>query len=238
MHFKYVAGFDLSEKTRNIKSSEVLPTHRAPQVALSEKALQILAGLNDKNWDASFRELIAEIWRSDAKGPRIDPLLKLKLLQQTVEVAARGSSQLEGELAQQMKMMQNSKVSPIANWLEPDDAEANASREQAVRELDQLAKVPPATKIAGERTAQAGTPLGKQFQWIGWLRSGSDGRWQCAANLPLPQSGKLYVLGAAGEKQTLHAIGHLTPKGAEITATGPALVEGRPVYVVAQPDAE
>ena len=207
-----------------------------PQVALSEKALQILAGLNGKNWDDSFHQLIAEVWSSDVKGPRIDPLLKLKLLQQTVEVGARGSYQLEGELAQQIKLMQGSKVSPIANWLEPDDAEANAGREQATRELDQLAKTPPATKVFAERAAQAAAPLGKPFQWVGWLRAGSTGGWQCASNQPLPQSGKLYVLGATGEKETLHAIGHLTPKGAEITATGPAMVEGRPVYVVAPND--
>jgi hypothetical protein len=234
VHFKYVAGFDLSVKTRNIKSTEVLPARRAPQVALSEKALQILAGLNGENWDASFRELIAEIWRSDAKGPKIDPLLKLKLLQQTVEVAARGSSALESELAQQIKMMQGSKVSPIANWLEPDDAEANTSREQAARELDMLAKVPP----AADKAAQAKGALGKAFQWIGWLRSAPDGHWQCAADQPLPQVGKLYVLAAAGEKEVLHAIGHLTPKGAQITATGPALVEGRPIYIVERPDGE
>jgi hypothetical protein len=238
VHFKYVAGFDLSEKTRNIKSTEVHPARRAPQVALSEKALQILAGLNGENWDSSFRELIAEIWRSDAKGPKIDPLLKLKLLQQTVEVAARGSSALESELAQQIKMMQGSKVSPIANWLEPDDAEANTSREQAVRELDMLAKVPPSTNTAAEKAAQAKGPLGKAFQWVGWLRKGPDDRWQCAADQPLPQSGKLYVLAAAGEKEVLHAIGHLTAKGAQITATGPALVEGRPIYIVERPDGE
>ena len=238
VHFKYVAGFDLSEKTRNIKSTEVLPARRAPQVALSEKALQILGGLKGDNWDASFRELIAEIWRSDAKGPKIDPLLKLKLLQQTVEVAARGSSALESELAQQIKMMQGSKVSPIANWLEPDDAEANTSREQAARELDMLAKVPPSVNTAAEKAAQAKGPLGKAFQWVGWLRSSSDGHWQCAADQPLPQSGKLHVLAAAGDKEVLHAIGHLTAKGAQITATGPALVEGRPIYIVERPEGE
>ena len=238
VHFKYVAGFDLSEKTRNIKSTEVLPSHRAPQVALSEKALQILAGLNGNNWDTAFHDLIAGIWVSDAKGPKIDTILKLKLLQQTVEVAARGSYPLEGELAQQIKMLQGSKVSPIANWLEPDDAEANASREQAARELDLLAKLPPSTKVAAERAASAKTSLGKQFQWIGWLRKAADGRWQCASNQPLPQSGKLHVLAAAGDKETLHAIGHLTPQGAQITATGSALVEGRPVYVVVQPEGE
>ena len=142
-------------------------------------------------------------------------------------MAARGSNQLAGELAQQIKLLQNSKVSPIANWLEPDDAEANASREQALRELDQLSKIPPATKASAERAQQAAAPLGKPFQWVGWLRSGEMGGWQCAANQPLPPTGKLYVLGATGDKETLHAIGHLTPKGAEITATGPAMVEGR-----------
>ena len=233
MRFKYVAGFDLSEKNRNIKAGDVLPIRKAPQVALSEKALQILAGINNKNWDDSFRELIADDRPSDASGPRLDPLLKLKLLQQTVEVAARGSHQLAGELAQQIKMLQTSKVSPIANWLEPDDAEANASREQALRELDQLAKIPP------RPNRPPNGPSKQPRRWVSRC-SGSagsaraeQGGWQCAANQPLPQSGKLYVLGTAGDKQTLHAIGHLTPKGAEITATGPAMVEGRPVYVTA-----
>ncbi len=234
VQFKYVTGFDLAEKSRGIKDVEVARRVESTQNSLAKQVTPVLAQLNGENWDASFNQLVDILLQQDSSDLKIDPLLKLMLLQQTLDIATKGSYCLECAYRQQLKMLKDSKVSAVANWLDPENAEANVSRPQAVRELEALRSVDGVRKVIAERQAVLQSPLGKRVQWIGLLKHAAGGDWQCATPTPPPIAGRLAVILANGDKMKLQDIGRATAQRLEVNTLGAAkaaLLEGRPVYL-------
>ena len=238
--FKYVVAFDGTEKSSQVKTDDVAYHGEAPQNAVGRKIASRLATLRDDRWEETFLGLLEDVVTNSGGGePAIDPILKLRLLQEVVEVGCKGSYYLARGLAPLRLQLSQSKVNPFANWLDPKDADSGRERETAGTEL---AKVPPISSlrqaVETEKTSFSG-PVGQEYRWIGWLCRVGGGEWRCAmkATESPARPGKLFTLRRASDqsKAVLERVGALAEGRATIESeSNQALVEGRPVFFAPQ----
>ena len=171
-----------------------------------------------------------------------DPLLKHFLLRKIVAVGCQGSLCLQNGFAAYVELLKNSKVPPSVNWVAPNNSEAAEQRPVAEAELGKLPSFADAQNRAAKQWQSFGRAIGTELICVGWLRKNMAGNWQCLTKSPCPESGKLVIVRAAdadGQKSkaaVFEAVGRLGKGKAVIDAVpGPALAEGRPVYLANPP---
>ena len=228
--FKYIVAFDGKKKDGVLVQGEVKSVGRAPQVSIAEQVQPILKALDDDNWEKSFCRMIAVIHADHA----VDPILKLNLLQQVLEVGTRGSYCLEKAFGEHIKGIKQARVNAFANWLDPTDPTIDDARKQAAKQLDGFPNVEEATKKAGQDWRDLKQRRITEYRWVGWLHSTRDGRWECVMNQLPEEAGRLFVVyrQSPDTKLLLSAVGRFDRKTPTIDTTVPSLrAQGRPVYL-------
>lgn len=208
--------------------SKVQYVDRAPQMKVAERVNPILTALNDNNWEESFGTMLAEV----NKNRDMDPILKVNLLQQLLDVGIRGSHFLENSFRHHLKLIKEAKINAVANWLDPFDVTVATERKKAAKMLQDLPAVDVARKALAEE--MKGKHFPAEFCWIGWLHLNSGKQWECLMKSRPPREGSLFVVRRQSTegRLTLDLIGQLDRNGVAIDAmAGAALLEGRPVYL-------
>jgi len=228
--FHYVITFNGKTRPGVLRRNDVKQVARAPQVAVAEQVQPILNSLDDNNWETSFCQVIAVIHAERA----MDPILKINLLRQVLEVGSRGSYCLEKAFGRHLAWVKDAGINPFANWLDPTDAAAARSRKLAAEKWDSFPEVEESRKAAEKDLALLRRLRLAEFRWVGWLRRTKDGRWECAMNRAPDGGGPLLVVHrpSSGGKPVLARAGRFDGKTASVDAAVPSvLVEGRPVYL-------
>ncbi|MGA2067053.1 MAG: hypothetical protein ABSG86_18890 [Thermoguttaceae bacterium] len=245
---EYVKGFDFStKKARSISVSE-LTCREAPQRKIAVKAALILKDLKDADWESPFCKIVDAI-SSDEKT---DPLLRLALLKQTLELGSKGSPCFEDAAKPYLTALQDAGI-PNVNWLDPNGSdEVDKYRSSAKTALAGCASFGEGYKAAYEQWRSVFEPAGWEFRWVGWLHKSGE-KWDClhksdkswddlrARGSPKTQGmlGVVKKVEAAGTEHggaTFQPVGRLDGGEPVIdAAAGDALVEGRPVFLTLPP---
>lgn len=209
----------------------------APQTELSRSFPKHVARLPDMAWDDWFLNLIQGV----ASQREIDPLVRVIMLRRIISVGCQGSEPLNRVLKYHLDQIQAPGLHFQANWIDPDDTDAQQAREIAWQRLEIFIKAMPQFPL---RVAQAKQQILRRIniptQWIGCLIQESNSGWTCRLReASLPPTGKLYVLvpePTAGSCR-YDLIGQITQGRVNILATASAaLVEGRPVFADPTPE--
>lgn len=240
----YFTGLDLT-KRRNVKIPEADirnppgangPDWTSPQAAFSRTARDGLQGLSDANWESTFVKTLIAI-HGDR---RMEPLVKLQLMQFFLDVACQGSHCLAKAFQPDLDLLKSAALDGSANYIDPEDPQGKEAREAARRILDKV-RAPGTVAIEAAEYANAmrSPSLGPRYRWVGWLHRIQTGAWACSAPGPLC-GGKtaelLVVLPAAGDGPVqLRKVG--TCQQGKFTpdpSAGGAMLEGRPVFAADQ----
>ena len=90
VRFNYLVGFDLGEKPQNVRDADVTYVGRAPQSNVAERATTLLTDMPQRDWEKNITTILDAILKED----RLDPILKIALLQRVLKTGAAGSSAL------------------------------------------------------------------------------------------------------------------------------------------------
>lgn len=203
----------------------------SPQAAFSRAALAQLKQLDRQGWELTFAGIHRELLNS-----KMDPVLKLQLLQQLLSIASAGSSLLDDALAGQRNALNAAAVDTTVNWLAPEDEAAETERERAAKVLKTL-KPLKVSAVTSALRAMARPDLGPRYTWVGWLHRDENKNWVCATRPSLNGrlSGTLHVLlpNSSGTVVTPTSIGGLNQRRVTLNANlASNCVEGMPVFLV------
>jgi hypothetical protein len=237
--FEYVVGFDLSKKRKSLRGNDFTGGAAiAPQRRTSRDLTTTLGSTTDDGWEPSFCRMIETV----VSDKNTDPLLKHFLLRKVVAVGCQGSLCLQKGFGRFAETLKDSKVPATVNWVDPDNSEATEQRPLAEAELGRLPSFADAQAATAKEWRSLSAAIGTELTCVGWLRKNMAGNWQCLTKVGCPESGRLLIVRIAeanGQKQkaaVFEAIGRLEHgKAAVEAASGTALAEGRPVYVVGPP---
>jgi len=230
-NFKYVLDLELlEEKGAIVAAADVLTQQPAPHCALAQQALNQLAQLGPQRWDETFAQILSET----STAERIDPVLRLIVLKDVLEVARGGSVWLRDATETEARLLEANTVNTSANWIHPLDRDARDARLGAEKLLAQLAELPKHVQQAAARRQEVmerGLPT---FTPLGWLRR-SRGKPTCVC--PAGRdigAGTLYIVKAGPTGVSLQEIGTTEAGGKPRLAlkADEHLVEGRPVFLL------
>lgn len=228
----YLAGADKSEKQKMLQTRDVVSVGPAPHTLLAANVRMALETLSDDSWEKTFTGIMQLI----VSDPQTDPILKLNLLRKVLPVACQGSLPLSKALARHLEVLQKAEVSDTANWIDPDDTNADAARKLASEALNAFADVTAIGRAAVLEVTLLHPEVGTEYQWVGWLHRKPDDAWSCHLRSLPATFGTLVVLRASGDKMTIAPVGRLSEATATIDVKpSPALVEGRPVFLAVPP---
>lgn len=229
--FSYVIGTDVRRETKSklVQKDELvgLSTMPAAQVALAETVRAELPRTTIAGWDAYVIGLAKQIHSADA----IDPFLRHLLLSEVLAAASEGSDSLAPALADVRSRLEDKDVDPAARWMDPENADAAASRQRAAAALRRSSGQELDAALKVSETAEAGLAreLAVSRRLIGWLRrDGSD--WECVGQTKETATVAVAVPGGAGDSASWQPIGTCGPAGSELRGTG--LKQGRLVFTV------
>jgi hypothetical protein len=237
--FEYVVGFDLSKKRKALRGDEIKGKDPvAPQRKTGKELAGLLEGLSDSNWELSFCRMTETV----LNDKDTDPLLKHFLLRKILDIGCKGSLCLQNSFGGYLEVLKGSLVSSSVNWVDPDNTEAAAQRRIAETELGKLSSFADAQNSTAKQWKSLAGAIGTELVCVGWLRKNMAGNWQCLSKPACAESGRLLIVRAgeaAGQKAkaaVFEPVGRLEKGKAVIDAApGPALAEGRPVYVAKPP---
>ncbi len=248
IQFEYLSDFELNKKNLSLSKSkdsvdkyELVTTSPpydtiAPQSKLAKEILDVVhTRMSQIGWDSAFAGFIEKI----LKEPDLDPILKLTLFKRVGQIAGKRSLLLQEALQQPLTIVDAGNLTLTVNWLNPDDAEARAERNNRVREV--IERMPDLSKlndtIETKLLELGGIPV-DQYEWYGWLKQDDQvkDRWSCETRkIASPLTGDLFVVYKTTGKTeaTLTKIGTLNAGVATIqTANSSTHVEGRPIFVL------
>ena len=236
--FRYVKNFKLEEAREKFdpERGETLLTpsvEKAPQVALYNKVDKELDGISDENWEECIYHIVEHV--IDAK--EVEPLLRLSLASSALEFGCQGSFALEMGFSAYRQELKAARVDPFANWLDPNNVEADDSRKKAARVLDGMGgeKLKAAGRAVKKERDKFWKPLPPRYQWIGWLDQELDGTWKSRPQLFNEQPRDAYCVTRDESRGTVEIIkiGQLRSSKLELDPEKPMqLLVGRPVYVM------
>ncbi len=239
--FEYIIAFNMKARTAVVKNKQVRYAGRSPQAILSEKLNRTLSTLREDTWESSFLTMIDTIRAPvvDQAAGGVDPVLKLRLLRETLKTACAGSHCLATGYGEHLSLLERSEISPFTNWVDPEDADGRSSRVRAIGELRLLPDFDAARKAASAEWQSLRQVQLPDWRWVGWLKRGSEGQWTCAA--PAENlggiTGKLIVVRRGSEKNMAEIVdvGQLEGGLAVIRADElGAMVEGRPLFLITE----
>lgn len=239
--FKYFTGLDVSEKKFKAFEPEEISLHRqgtriiwtSPQMIFSENITTKLSSLSDISWDS---QMFAVLERT-AADTRMDPLLKVILLQAIGELVKEGSLPLQVVLEPVFKQIEEAAIPTEVNYIDPEDAEGITAREKAERFTKTLPSfIELRRQMMKKREDLSKLDFGPAYQWIGWLNKNNDSQWVVESLRPSLDGGDLLVTSIPeGEgKFRLEKIGVTKPGQYVIDddVSAEILLQGRAVFLV------
>jgi hypothetical protein len=210
---------------------------QTPQSKFSESAQRLLGRISPVNWDDTMLDVILLLQQNDNK---IDPILKGILLETILQDACKGSLVLQKVLTSQRSVLPL-KFDKNANWIDPESKDANDQRIEAAKALEKKElQVPAFAKAKADATQMLATlrifDFGPQYDWLGWLRRESDGKWYCSLKDPadggLVADVLVFIPSGTNQPARLVKAGNLAGGRVELDpAQAVHFMEGRPVYV-------
>jgi hypothetical protein len=229
--FKFITDFSrVANKTKRIPARFVKYSGQAPQTIVAKNVMDELAKLDDQTWESAFTKIIEAIHSNE----RLDPIFKAVFLKQAVDVACQGSESMKSAFAPCKEALGAVEIDPSVRWMDLADEDGRRNRAMAEDLLKRLPALRQATAAAALAFKKFRSPLGPQYEWIGWLVRDKQG-WQCRFHNKLAENSKLFVaISDAGEKGlALSEIGQVHAGKAELRPSNAlALVQGRPVFAV------
>jgi hypothetical protein len=236
---KIVTGFDLTRSNKVtqidqvVKAGSELDTSPA-HVAIGQR-LQSLLGkeLDTRGWELTMLDCLEAI----QKPADVEPLVRLLMLERTLEAASKGSVSLAKSLQPMRDMIAAAEIQLTANWLNPDDPAATLERQKAASLIARLPQFAELRSTVETELATLKRPWLERYTWVGCLLKEDSplSTWRCATRTQSNISGDLVVVtreGADG-KVVLDRIGKLQAGAAVLdTAKASSLSEGRAVYAL------
>jgi len=230
VRFKYVAGFDLVEKTGTVRSIDIKYNGLAPQSIASQKCLQWIDQIESKGWERTFTGIVKTIVDQE----EIDPILKIVLLKRILEAAASGSYPMEEAFGDYRNRLDAADVDLSVPWMDPRNQSVLAERGRAEFLLGSLPDLKDIILNTASRLKSVRQESVDGIRWIGWLHRHSLGDWQMLGQEEGLTDGDLVVIdmqeGSSGA--TFHVVGKTKDNKTELSASNPTmLIEGRPVFL-------
>jgi hypothetical protein len=236
-------------RLRNTKDKSVTPIRRkdvvyigdAPQWILTSKIAQALpagqaTAVLKERWEETFCDLLAAIRGQE----RLEPILAVELYGQVLDVAMQGSYPIQSAFAGDSRVLKNSGVEIMVNWLDPDDEAARKARDRAVAALGELGDIAEKKRQALDLAAKLAGYQAPSLVWFGWLRRDGS-RWDVGCK-ELPKNGDLFVVEPDSDNSPMNKVqgklarvGRLRNGVAQLHESPGLFVEGRPLYVRQDP---
>jgi len=205
---------------------------RAPQSVAAEKILAQLRNVNDQNWEECFCAMLAAV----DEETDMDPILKVQLLLQLLNVGSAGSLPMKEAFAKYHEVLSDANFEDL-NWPDPrENDEVQRARKQANDLLSLLTSL----KDRRDATLRALKALrdrspAKYHRWIGCLLRSEDGNWRRDfPSVTEDETGELVVVvpetdGGTFETKKVGAImnGEITLEQGSTSHR-----EGRPIFLV------
>jgi hypothetical protein len=211
----------------------------SPQARFSRFALDQLTGLNDQNWESRFSKIIGEL----DKELFMEPILRAQLLRLVLQIGCAGSHPLKVGYKTQFESLESTRLNDTANWIAPDDNEANKARSQAELLLARigLKTIQDPISTGVEEATSRVVSLWKQLKprsrgarhvWVGWLYR-DEREWKVGMkhDSDSPSGDLLIVAPGSDNRPEWLTVG--TVQGGEVDLRSQptrAFQEGRPVY--------
>lgn len=242
LSFVCYTGFDATKtRQRSVPQEDVVDLlTEAPQVSLARQLAAKLAKVDATNWERVFLEMADTVLATPSSSQvGLDPLVKWRLLGDVLKTGAKGSARFQRAMTDVLTIMEGTKVDPYVNWVDPSNDDAPRNRRLAEEELRRIGLLESGRQALEAELAAAAAGPNQTYLWIGWLKHQPGGTWQCAANAATlgRLNGDLIVLRREPGMKTASQVSVGSIVGGKVTlvSDGPALLEGRPVYLAAQP---
>lgn len=232
--FDYFIDARMSTQSFSLPVAE-LDTRRSGKLGhapVSLAMLKSLARLNDSNWEDTFVRIACDIQAE----PKMEPIIKVRWLRETLELGSRGSEAFSSSFAAPLKMLQQVQVPDELNWLDPENPEVQSVRRECDNALAGLDNLVAAGQQVAARLAESNTfAPAILHRWAGCLLRDETGKWRCELVPNGMRQGTAtvaVVVKAEGGLPQLQKIATLDAQSVTFeTAALPTLLEGRPVFL-------
>ncbi len=156
---------------------------QSPQFLFAQGTQKRIDDLNRVGWEQTFYDVLVDL----TGNQEMDPILKLKLLKTMIPPIRAGSQFFQEQLKEMENKIQQATLGIPTNWCDPNDVEANRTREQAQILLGGLPNIKNLAEPLKKYRAwlQKGS-FGSKYRWCGCLyREPTDSKWVCAVNQKL-----------------------------------------------------
>lgn len=232
LRIKYIVDYSREPKqTKDLSERDIKYRDRSAQSFIAQAAMDELAKITDETWEPTFFRIVTMIQSSE----RMDPILKVILLQKVVEVAIPGSESLRLAFAQFQTVLNSVPIDPAVPWMDPGNQDAIRVRGLATGVLSRLPSLSDVGKVAAASLRDFRAPLDRPHEWIGWLVRDRDQKWLCNMKSGSVTDGELFIAapGAAGNALKWLSIGSVVNGTAQLDAFKlSGQLQGRPVFVV------
>ena len=220
----------VASKQTRLRVGDIKYSGQAPQSIVAKQAMDELAKINNGLREAVFAKIISII----ASETKLDPILKVTLLQRVLEVACEGSESLRAPFESFRELLGSVKIDPSVPWMYLQNEDTRRTRELASELLNRLPPYQEVIKKAASSLTSFKAPLGQEYRWVGWLDREVTGKWQIHLPQGLQEDGELFVAqpkDAAKEFQWA-LVGRRKNAEVEMARQNAGVfVQGRPVYV-------
>ena len=228
---KYIHSFNKSTRQGVLPLSEVKRTGtQTGHLGLTDRLFKAMETLSVTNWRDPCWQMIDACWSAED----LDPLLKVMILQTTLEVACRGDYCLHEGFRSVRDAMRAADVDVYVNWLDPKENNTRDARHSATSLLASLPDRNESIRKSAEVYAACLQNTLARCEWIGWLQE-EGGNWTCVIDECPPGDGELCTaLPATGQEGLrLQSVGRIRAATCRIyTSNAGLLMRGRPVYLV------
>jgi hypothetical protein len=212
---------------------------RAPQSVFAEGALRKLLRLEaaPHEWESIFFSLASQLapgrHSAGKESTAIDPVLQVLLLRRVLESGCQGSYPLRVGFAKHVAMLKEPGFSLNVNWMDPDNEDAQRTRQQARLLLERFADVDEAGGLAAVELDRIASQRLVGYRWIGFLNKDDSGVWCCVGKPSSEMSGRLFIVRRPGTSVELRPVGEL--RDGQMRLTSPSavagLLAGQPVFL-------
>jgi hypothetical protein len=229
---EFISGFDLGTKPRMIPLPDVDFRGEAPQTVCAKELQVLLAAIPDKGWESAF---CAALQKASDSERKLDPILRMILLQRILETASAGSSPVAAAFKSYQQTLEQANVDLSVPWMAPDDELAGTERKRAEVLLSNLPPIAEAIQKTASEYRKLIAPYQGGYQWVGWLGPSSEGQWQCFTQPDFQGNGDAFIVcpEPGGKTAELIRIGKIQSGKLldPMPLSASQKVAGRPVFI-------
>lgn len=232
--FMHVVGANGETRKHTLRSAKLLrsKTEPPPQRELARAVLRELAETDSRTWDP----FLLDTAQSLLKERTVDAFLRYLLLLRTLEWAGEGNAWLKEELAPVITKMGSDRIDLSAEWMDPQNAVANAERQKVKDLFPEADDLKEAWRRAADNQQKLSQELYRDPSPVGWLERLPDRSWHVRSRWQANRPHQLWIASPAAAQgiRSWQPFGSADSKGFTITLTDTeSLIEGTPVFALA-----